>query len=72
MEWATSETLRALARGPHSRDDKPGVLSFSDVVTHVRGHYGINLHEAEHRDRGSIGYADEAGSAHGTDYKELF
>jgi len=41
-------------------------------VRHVRGHYVINLHEAEHRDRGSLGYADEDGATYGTDYKELF
>jgi hypothetical protein len=71
-QWATPEALRALAEGPHNRGNKPGTLSFRDVVKYVRGHYVINLHEAEHRDRGSLGYADEAGSAYGTDYKELF
>jgi len=71
-EWATAAALRALAKGPHSRDGKPGALSFRDVVKHVRGHYVINLHEAEHRDRASLGYADEDGSTYGTEYKELF
>jgi hypothetical protein len=71
-EWATVAALRALAEGPHNRDGKPGALSFRDVVQHVRGHYAINLHEAEHRDRASLGYADEEGSTYSTEYKELF
>ena len=69
-EWATADALKALARGPHV-GDKQG-LNFRDVVPHIRGHYVINLHDPEHRDRASIGYADEDGSAYGTDYKELF
>jgi len=69
-EWATPQVLRDLARGPHSGDKKG--LAFKDVVRHVRGHYVINLHEAEHRDRGSLGYADEDGSTYGTNYRELF
>jgi hypothetical protein len=70
-EWTTPEVLKTVARGPHAGQagKKP---SFSEVVAHVRGHYTINLHEAEHRDRGSIGYADENGATYGTDYKELF
>jgi hypothetical protein len=68
-EWATPEALRALAKGPHSQDSGQG---FHDVVRHVRGHYAINLHEAENRDRGSLGYADEEGSTYGTHYQELF
>lgn len=70
-EWATPDALRTVAKGPHSDDGKPA-LSFKDVVAHVRGHYVINLHEAEHRDRGSLGYADEQGSTHGSHYEELF
>jgi hypothetical protein len=69
-EWATPQVLRDLARGPHG-GEKQG-LAFKDVVRHVRGHYVINLHEAEHRDRGSLGYADEDGSTYGTHYQELF
>jgi hypothetical protein len=38
----------------------------------VRGHYVINLHEAEHRDRVSLGYADEDSGIHSSNYKELF
>ncbi len=68
-EWATPEALRALAKGPHSKD---GGLGFHDVVRHVRGYYAINLHEPENRDRGSLGYADEDGSTYGTAYTELF
>jgi hypothetical protein len=30
------------------------------------------LHEAEHRERGSIGYTDEDGGTHAPNYKELF
>ena len=71
-EWATPGALRALANGPHSGDAKQGTLSFKDVVPHVRGHYVINLHEAEHRDRGSLGYADEEGATYGTHHEELF
>jgi len=68
-EWATPEALRAVAKGPHSKDSR---LGFNEVVRHVRGHYAINLHDAENRDRGSLGYADEDGSHYGTEYKELF
>jgi hypothetical protein len=68
-EWATPETLRAVAKGPHGKE---GRLGFKEVVRHVRGHYAINLHDAENRDRGSLGYADEEGSTYGTDYSELF
>jgi hypothetical protein len=70
-EWATADALRKLAKGPHNEDGKQD-LSFKDLVAHVRGHYVINLHEAEHRDRGSLGYADERGSTYGTHYEELF
>ena len=69
-EWATPQALKALARGPHNGDREE--LAFKDVVRHVRGHYAINLHEAERRDRGSVGYADDDGSTYGTEYKELF
>ena len=72
-EWATRDALRALARGPGSAPsaEKRGALTFDDVVGHIHGHYVINLHEVEHRDRASIGYADEEGT-HGSNYKELF
>ena len=72
--WATADSLLILARGPHSPSD-PGKKSgrtFPDAIGRVRGHYVINLHEAEHRDRASIGYADEEGQIHGPNYKELF
>jgi hypothetical protein len=68
-EWATPEALRVLTKGPHGKE---GGLGFNEVVRHVRGHYAVNLHEPEHRDRGSLGYADEQGSTYGTDYAELY
>jgi hypothetical protein len=69
-EWATPQALRALARGPHGRDKS--APAFQEVVRHVRGHYVINLHDAERRDRASLGYADEDGATYGSDYQELF
>ena len=69
-EWATPQALRSLAKGPHSGDNS--VPPFQEVIRHVRGHYVINLHDAEHHDRGSLGYADEEGATFGSDYKELF
>lgn len=73
-EWATVEALRVLAMGPHGAQNGPkkSRITFSEVVGHVRGHYVINLHEAERRDRASLGYADEEGGFHGPNYKELF
>ncbi len=73
-EWATADSLLALARGPHSPPDprKKDGRTFAETIGRVRGHYVINLHEAEHRDRASIGYADEDGQFHGPNYKELF
>ena len=32
----------------------------------------INLHEPDHRDRASVGYADEESGYHGPGYRELF
>jgi len=73
-EWATSDTLRVVALGPHSPQDpkKKGGPTFAEAISHVRGHYVINLHEAEHRDRASLGYADEDGGMHTPNYQELF
>jgi hypothetical protein len=73
-EWATVEMLKVLAKGPHagSGGDHKGGPSFTDVAGRVRGHYTINLHEAEHRDRASLGYADEDGGHKGKSYRELF
>jgi hypothetical protein len=73
-EWATTDTLLTLARGPHSPPDprKESGATFTEAIGRVRGHYVINLHEAERRDRASIGYADEDGQTHGPNYKELF
>jgi hypothetical protein len=73
-EWATVEILKVLAKGPHdaSGSDQKRGPSFTDVVGRVRGHYTINLHEAERRDRASLGYADEDGGSQGKNYKELF
>jgi len=73
-EWATPNTLRVVALGPHSPQDpkKKGGPTFAEAISHVRGRYVINLHEAEHRERGSIGYADEDGGRHAPNYKELF
>ncbi len=73
-EWATTDTLLTLARGPHSPPDpkKKGGSTFVETIGRVRGHYVINMYEAERRDRASIGYADEDGQIHGPNYKELF
>src|SRR5256712_1654413 len=73
-EWATPNTLRVVALGQHSPKDprKKGGPTFAEAISHVRGRYVINLHEAEHRERGSIGYADEYGGTHAPNYKELF
>jgi hypothetical protein len=73
-EWSTAESLRILAKGPggSSKSEPSGSSTFQDVARHVRGHYVINLHEAEHRDRASLGYGDENGGTYGTNYKELF
>jgi len=73
-EWATRDTLRVVALGPHSPQDskKKGGATFAEAISHVRGRYIINLHEAGHRDRGSLGYADEDGGTHTPSYKELF
>lgn len=73
-DWATADSLLILARGPHSPPDpwKKDGRTFAETIGRIRGHYVINLHEAEHRDRASIGYADEEGQIHGSNYKELF
>ncbi|HEV8243324.1 MAG TPA: hypothetical protein VGQ07_04980 [Nitrospirales bacterium] len=73
-EWATADILRIVAPGPHGPQDskKKGVATFAEAMGHVRGHYVINLHEAEHRDRASLGYADEDSNTHSPNYKELF
>ena len=73
-EWATTQVLQTMARGRHSPSDakNQGGPAFAEAVGHVRGHYVINLHEAERRDRASLGYADEDGGIHGPNYKELF
>ena len=73
-EWATADTLRIVAPGPHSPPDhkKTSGPTFAEAMGRVRGHYVINLHEAEHRDRASLGYADEDSNTHSPNYKELF
>jgi hypothetical protein len=73
-EWATPDTLRVVALGPHSPQDskKKGGPTFAEAINHVRGRYVINLHEAEHREHGSIGYADEDSGTHTLNYTELF
>jgi hypothetical protein len=73
-EWATAEILRVLALGPHGAGDGPkqSGTTFSEAVGHIRGHYVINLHEAERRDRASLGYAADEGGYHGPNFKELF
>lgn len=73
-EWATTSSLLALARGPHSPPDprKKDGRTFAETIGRVRGRYVVNLHEAERHDRASIGYADEGGQLHGPNYRELF
>ena len=73
-DWATTDSLLILARGPHSPPDprmKNG-RTFAETIGRVRGRYVINLHEAEHRDRASLGFADEGEQIRGPNYKELF
>lgn len=74
QEWATADTLRIVAPGPHSPPGpkKKNGPTFAEAMGYVRGHYVINLHEAEHRDRASLGYADEDSGTHSPNYKELF
>lgn len=73
-DWATVESLKVLAKGPHSAgvENATARTSFSEVTGRVRGHYVINQHEADRRDRGSLGYADEDGGNVGKNYQELF
>jgi len=72
-EWATTSSLLSLARGPHSPPDpKQQGPTFADTSRHIRGHYAINLYESDRRDRASIGYLDEDGHPHGSQYEELF
>ncbi len=72
-DWATIEALRSISRGPHGPPDaKKSGPSFAETMGHVRGRYVINLHEAERRDRASLGYADDDGEIRGPNYKELF
>ena len=73
-DWATTDSLLTLARGPHSPPD-PRMKSrrtFTETIGRVRGRYVINLHEAEHRDRASLGFTDEGGQIRGPNHKELF
>ncbi len=72
-EWATADALRTIAQGPHANQaaQKKGP-TFRELIGRIRGHYVINLHDAERRDRASLGYADEDGGTHGPTYKELF
>jgi len=72
--WAAVAVLKTLAQGPHSAQsgEKKSGPAFSEAAGRVRGRYVINLHEAERRDRGSLGYADEEGGYHGPNYRELF
>jgi len=74
QEWATADTLRILAPGPHSppNPQKTSGPTFAEAMGRVRGRYVINLHEAEHRDRASLGYADEDSGTHSSNYTELF
>jgi len=74
QEWATADTLRIMAPGPHGppNPQKTSGPTFAEAMGRVRGHYVINLHEAEHRDRASLGYADEDSGIHSPNYKELF
>jgi hypothetical protein len=74
QEWATADTLRIMAPGPHGppNPQKTSGPTFAETMGRVRGHYVINLHEAEHRDRASLGYADEDSGIHSPNYKELF
>jgi hypothetical protein len=72
-EWATADALRTIARGPHAAQEARKIgPTFQELIGRIRGHYVINLHDAERRDRGSLGYADEDGSTHGPNYQELF
>jgi len=72
-KWATPAALRAVVEGRHNAADaKIGGMTFDEVAPHVRGHYMINLHEPDHRDRASVGYADEEAGYHGPGYRELF
>jgi hypothetical protein len=72
-EWATADALRTIARGPHAAQEaQKNGPTFQELIGRIRGHYVINLHDAERRDRGSLGYADEDGGTHGPNYQELF
>src|SRR5439155_5401785 len=72
-KWATPPALRAVVEvRPNAADAKIGGMTFDEVAPHVRGHYMINLHEPDHRDRASVGYADEEAGYRAPGYRELF
>src|SRR3989442_1534804 len=63
-EWATPNTLRVVALGPHSPQDakKKAGPTFAESISPLRGRSVISKHMTQRRGRGSIGYADEDGS----------
>lgn len=71
-EFSKLKAVDILARGAHAPGDLyPQAIPFEVAMEQVRGHYRIDLHDAGHPDKASLGFADESG-VHSKNYRPLF
>ncbi len=70
--YATADAVSLLARGAHTPGELyPRAIPFEVAMEHVRGHYRIDLTNADVPDQASLGFADESG-VHSRHYRALF
>ena len=70
--YAGADAVSLLARGAHTPGELyPRAIPFEVAMEHVRGHYRIDLRNAEDPDQASLGFADESG-VHSKHYRPLF
>lgn len=71
-KYASAAAVSLLARGAHTPGELyPRAIPFEVAMEHVRGHYRIDLTDADDADQASLGFADESG-VHSKHYRPLF
>ncbi len=71
-KYAAAETIARLSRGAKAPTTMLGSdIPFEVAMEHVRGHYRIDMANAEHPDTASLGFADPSG-VHSEHYRKLF
>ena len=72
-EYAGVESAKALSRGAHAPGEfYPNSIPYEVAMEHVRGHYAIDLHNKDAKERASIGFGEEETGVYSKRYQPVF